>query len=297
MRALGAVGALVVGLGWVWALGAAASVAPPPPASPGRIVSVAPSITEALYAVGAGERVVAVSDYCARPAAVRDLPRVGGLHNPRLETLVGLRPDLVVTLTPQRWLRDRLGALGFASVTVGMNDPREVPAALEAIGRAVGRGEAGGVARRALDRRVADLVRRVPKGPPKRVLWLFERDPDSLQGMVGLGPQGYLHGLIEMAGGHNVLSGSPVVVPQVSAERVIRLAPDVVLEHAVFYEHLGAGWRARVSKPWLELLGDDAVRAGRVRFVTDDAAVSPGPRMADALALLIDLLHGPEHGD
>ena len=80
VRALGALGALVVGLGWVWALGAAASVAPPPPASPGRIVSVAPSITEALYAVGAGERGVAVADYCARPAAVRDLPRVGGLH-------------------------------------------------------------------------------------------------------------------------------------------------------------------------------------------------------------------------
>ena len=178
-----------------------------------------------------------------------------------------------------------------------MNHPADVPAALERIGAVSGRGDEGRRLRLDVERRVAALLRRVPDAPPKRVLWVFERNPDSLTGMVGLGPKGYLHGLIELAGGHNVLQGAPTAVPAVSAERVIRLAPDVILEHAVFYRHLGEDWRRRASKPWQELLGDDVVRQGRVRFVTDDSAVSPGPRLPDALGMLIDVLHGPPGAD
>lgn len=287
--------ASVAAAGWLLALGAAAPPRLTPPASAQRIVSGAPSITEALFAVGAGEQVIAVSDYCVHPPQVAELPRIGGLYNPRMEALIGLAPDLVVTLAPQRWLRESLGRLGVPSVAVAMNHPSGVPAALQAIGQAAGRAEAGRALRLRVEERVAALLRTVPEGPPKRVLWVFERDPDSLTGMVGLGPRGYLHGLIELAGGVNVLQGAPTAVPSISAERVIRLAPDVILEHAVFYDHLGPDWRERVSKPWRELLGPEAVGEGsgrRVRFVTDDSAVSPGPRLPDALAMLVEVLHG-----
>ena len=300
VKALAILASLAASAGWVLALGAVAPISPTRPAFPQRIVSGAPSITEALFAVGAGAQVVAVSDYCSQPPEVTALPKIGGLYNPRMEALVGLNPDLVVTVTPQRWLRSSLAQLGVASVHTSMNHPSGVPAALELIGRAAGRPEAGRQLRLEVEARVAALLRTVPAGPPKRVLWVFERDPDSLTGMVGLGPKGYLHGLIEMAGGINVLQGAPTAVPMVSAERVIRLAPDVILEHAVFYDHLGEGWRERVSKPWRELLGADAVGEGmgaKVRFVTDGSAVSPGPRLPDALALIIDLLHGPGASD
>ena len=296
MRILGWIGAPVVVAGWLLALGAVAPTDASPPTSPKRIVSVAPSITEALFAVGAGDQVVGVSDYCSYPEQVRGLPRIGGLYNPRLELLAGLAPDVVVTLESQRWLRDTLGRLGVASATVSMNSPASVPAALEAIGAAAGRPAEGSALRQRVQERVAALLRTVPSGPPKRVLWVFEREPDSLTGMIGLGPTGYLHGLIEMAGGANVLEGAPTAVPAVSVERVIRLAPDVILEHAVFYAHLGDDWKARVSKPWQRLLGEDAVTKGRVRFVTEGAVMSPGPRLPEALALIIDLLHGTPDG-
>jgi ABC-type Fe3+-hydroxamate transport system substrate-binding protein len=80
------------------------------------------------------------------------------------------------------------------------------------------------------------------------------------------------------------------------AEQVVRLAPDVVIEHGVFYGHLGAAWRERAARPWQALLGDDAVEAGRVVFVDDPAVVSPGPRMADALEVLVGLLHEGRRG-
>jgi iron complex transport system substrate-binding protein len=262
-------------------------------AVPKRIVSLAPSLTETLFAVGAGGQVVAVTEYCNFPPAVSRVPRIGGLQDGSvdLERIVALRPDLVVTLAVGQG--GTVAALRRLGVRVEVVPAETVDDALRAI-RRLGAltGHRAEAARLEADlaRRIRAVREKVAAVPPERrprvffQLWdepLMTATGDTLAGQ-----------LVEMAGGVNVFADLAGRYPQVSPEAVLARDPQVILAPA---HHAGAVNPDRLARrPGWDRI--DAVRHGRVFVLDGDLVSRPGPRMAEALERVARSLHPERFG-
>lgn len=255
-------------------------------AIPERIVSTAPSFTEMLFAVGAGERVVAVSTYCHFPAPVERLPRIGTYLEPNVEAIIRLRPDLVLVHAEHPQIVRQLKAAGIATLALRNTGLDETLRSATEIGRAVGR-EAEGTAVEARLRQGLSAMRKETARPnPPTLLFIVGRTPGRLDGMLAVGKGSYLNDLISAAGGRNVLADSPIAYPKISVEGVLRLNPDVIVDMGDMTATTGvsADHIAAVVRLWGGVPALRAVQRKKVFAVASDLYVVPGPRVLDAAA-------------
>ena len=240
---------------------------------PRRIVSLSPSVTEVLFEAGLGPRVVGVTSYCRFPREVLALPKVGGYLTPSYEALVGLQPDLVVTLPEQADIEPRLTALGMPILRVDHRSLAGIVRSIEQVGQRCG-GEAD--ANRAADALRQALARaaRVAAGPRPRVLICFGRTED-VRRLTAAAPGTVHDDLIAQAGGVNVLASRAVAYPTLSAEGVMRLDPDVIIE----FSSSGTD-PAALRRQWNRLDSVRAVKSGRVYVFRGEFLSVPGPRFA-----------------
>lgn len=268
-----------------------AACAPPPPqapAEPQRIVSLIPAVTETLFAVGAGPRVVGVGSYDAFPPEIARLPRVGGLIDPDTERILALKPDLAFLYGSQEELIAQLSAAGIAVERYRHGTLEEVIASIRAVGARVGR--AADAARLADDmaRAISETRRRHAGKPAPRVLVVFGRETATLRGIYASGGIGFIHDMLITAGGRNVFEDVRRESVQASLESILERAPDVILEiRAPAASPRGAdafvrAWSAAPSLP--------AVRTGRVHVLVDERLVVPGPRLVQGIGLIEDAL-------
>lgn len=264
-------------------------------APPSRIVSTSPSITETLFALGLGSRVVGVSQFCRYPAEVAGLPKVGPFLTPDPERIAALRPDLVILHSIANGIDRRLTALDIPFAVVQRGTMDSVMASIRIIGAAAG------VTSRA-EALVADLVRRLdrlrqsaPPGSRPTVLFIIGRRSGMLADLVAVGHDAYLDDLIEAAGGRNALDvGIVPPYPRISMETVLRLNPDVIIDTVDMGETV-AERRDRSmanARLWQAYPSLKAVAAGRLHAATTDAVVVPGPRVVEAAEWMASLLRG-----
>lgn len=247
-----------------------------------RIVSLAPSVTEALFALGVGTEVVGVSQYCDYPPQVRRLPKIGSFITPNLEEIIALRPTLVIGLLTSSDLRE-VRALQAMRITTLMVDDGSVAAiktSIEKIGEATSH---PGVARELVARirsRINGVEEKLISVRPLRVLMVVGHQP-----LVAVGPGTYLDELLTLAHGRNIarLSGQPW--PRLSLEYIVAVRPDVILDG-----QMGNDPRAP-SRFWSRYPSIPAVREQRVFGYPDDPTLHPGPRVAQTLELLARLIH------
>lgn len=241
-----------------------------------RLVSLTPSATEIVAALGATGLLVGVDDYSAFPAEVTRLPRVGSFLAPNLETIAGLKPTLVIVDDVHGQVAGALADAGIATVACAIHGLPDVKAALRAVGARIGRAaEADRVVQgieAALDRAAADRPAKRP-----RVLAVIDREAGSLGNLVTAGPGSWLDELLAVVGGANVLAAAGVRYPKISAEEVLRARPDVILDLSYAARQGITAWN-QVAVP--------AVAAGRVRALDDAYLIAPSPRVAEALAAL-----------
>lgn len=263
--------------------------AQPARTAPSRIISIVPAVTEMLFAIGAGDRVVGVSSFDTYPPEATTRPRVGALVDPDFERIVLFRPDLVVTYASQTELMARLARVGIAVFEYRHSGLADVTATIRQIGARAGSAEA---ADRLATRIEADLdrIRRTAASRPKRrTALLFGREPGTLRSLYASGGVGFLHDLLELAGGIDVFADVRRENLQVSTETLLQRAPDVIVEI-----HPSAGWDAqRIARErgvWRQLPALPAVRTGRVHIIADDRLVIPGPRVAESAQLIADAL-------
>ena len=261
-------------------------------AQPARIVSTFPSITEILFALGIGDRVVGVSTYCRYPPAVLSLPKVGSYLKPDAEKIALLRPDLVIIEQSATSLAERLSALGIPLVEVRMGALNEVYSMIGDIGRAVRLPERAEKLNAGIRSRL-EALRTLARGHPRpRTLIIVGRNPGLLTNIVAVGPGTYLGALLAIAGGDNVLTSSTLTYPQISLETVVRLNPDVILDASMMGE-AGADPRpleARLREPWLSHRELAAVQHGMIFGLASETLVTPGPRVVDAVELIREKL-------
>lgn len=268
---------------------AAASLA----AAQQRIVSTTPAITEMLFALGLGARVVGVTSYCAYPPEVKKLPKVGGFTNPNFEAIVSLKPDLVAIQKNPVRLAEKLERLGLRVVEVRHDTVADVLGAVEQLGRAAGAARQGSDLAVRL-RAELDAVRKTVSARPRRTLAFFVgRTPGVIDGLIAVGGKTYLQDLIEIAGGTNVFAGAMAAYPKVNLEEVIGRNPEVILDMGDMSQTRGFtdAHKQAIVALWGKIPALRAVAARKVFPIADDIYVVPGPRMIDAARSFARILH------
>lgn len=260
-------------------------------APPRRIVSLVPALTEVLFAIGAGPQVAAVSSYDEFPPQVKTLPRVGALLDPDTERILSLRPDLVVLYGSQTELESQFARARIRTYSYRHGGVATVLETIQELGAVTGRrAEADRVVRDIRAR--LDNVRASVQGRPRpRVLLVFERQPRTLRELYVSGGRGFLHDMLEIAGGLNVFADVDRESVQPSTETLLARAPDVILEVRAS-GLLETREVANEQSVWSALRSIPAVRDQRIHFLTGDYLVVPGPRLAQATEAFAQAIHG-----
>lgn len=253
-------------------------------AIPQRIVSTAPSFTEALFALGAGSRVVAVSTYCHFPNETNALPRIGSYLHPNVEVIARLQPDLVLVHAEQQAALRQLAGLGIKTLALKNTGLEDTLHSFAAIGEAVGLAAEGAAFEKKIRGKLAALENQSKRKSPQTLLFIVGRTPGRLDGMIAVGKGSFLNDLIRIAGGKNVLFDSPVAYPKISMEAVLRLAPGIIVDMGDMAATTGVteAHKRSVLKLWEAQREVQAVRANRVFVVAADLFVVPGPRLVEA---------------
>jgi len=269
--------------------GAAASHAQGGGKPPARIVSLIPAVTEMLFAIGAGPQVVAVGSFDRYPPAVETLPRVGALLDPDLERILALRPDLVVVYATQTELRQQLDRAGIPQFVYQHARLNDVLTTLRQVSTRVGRGSEGDALAATIERSLDGIRKRVAGRGRPRTLIVISRESGALRGMFASGGIGFLHDMIDIAGGDNVFADVSRQSVQTTSELVLAKRPDVILE--LRGTPLSRAEVAAERRAWNSLPSLPAVRADRIYMIADERTVVPGPRVAEGTELLARALH------
>jgi len=251
------------------------------PASARRIVSLAPSITESLFAIGAGEQVVGVTDYCNFPPEATRRQHVGGMITPSIETIVSLKPDLIL-VSMEGNLREDFLRLVDLHAPVVVTNPRtldDIAHSLHLLGTLTGHTDQADSLVRHLTGQRQRILERI-SARRQRVLMFV-----SLQPLIAVGAGTFLHDLLTCAGASNLAAHTGMTYPAYSREAMTAEDPDVLL---ILSDALPVLERVTALFPeWARLT---AVQKGRVFLVNADLVSRPGPRAVDGLELLVSLI-------
>jgi iron complex transport system substrate-binding protein len=248
-----------------------------------RIVSLAPSLTETLFAIGAGDAVAGVTSYCTYPKEATQKPQVGGMINPSLEAIVALKPDLIV-LSMEGNVRedfDRLTTLGAAVFVSNPRSLADIRTSIGQLGTLAGRSADASRLAAELAAAEADVVRGV-SGPKVRTLLIV-----SIRPLIVVGGHTFLNELLETAGATNLATRFPSTYPTLSREAVVSEDPDLVLVTS----EVVADTRLLFEEfpEWTSL---KAAQRKRIYRIDADLVSRPGPRSVEALRMIAHLVQG-----
>jgi iron complex transport system substrate-binding protein len=262
------------------------------PRKPQRLISLAPNVTEIIYAIGAGDRLIANTRYCDYPPEARALPKVGGYIDPDVEKIIAMQPDLVLGARGNaRDALDRLHELNVPLLTVEPEMLAECEHAMLLVGKAVGNGAQAEQQVAAMRQRRAAVeaqVRNLPEAKRPRVLLLF-----TMHDLYSAGPGSHIDEMVTMSGGRNIAAVTNAPWPELSMETIVTQDPQIIL---MLTGH-GVQNRLTPERVLAELRADPrwrrvtAVRTGRVAMLDEDEITIPGPRMIDGLESMARALH------
>ncbi len=242
-----------------------------------RIVSLAPHITENLFAAGAGARLVGAVDYSDFPDAAKRIPRVGGYSRPDLEAIVALKPDLVLTWQSGNSdaVVDKLKSLGLTVYQSQHDRLEDIPAGIEKLGRLAGTETVANPAAASFRLRLADLRKHYAGKPVVPMFYQVWHQP-----LLTVGGSQIISDVIRLCGGENIFAALPTKAPSVSVEAVLAADPEAIVAS-------GMGRDAPVGlDTWRKWSQIRAVRRGNVFFVPSDLIQRPTPRLLEGAELL-----------
>jgi iron complex transport system substrate-binding protein len=255
---------------------------------PTRIVSLVPALTDMLVAIGARPQVVGVSSYDDDPA-VASLPRVGALLDPDVERIIALKPDLVLVYGSQHDLLAQMERASIPTFSYRHGGLMHVFATIRQLGALTGQSVEADTLAAGLQRRIAAVRARVAAAPKPRTLVVFGRERGTLRGIYASGGRGFLHDMLEAAGGTNIYADIGTESVQVSSEMILSRAPEVIIE--LHSEDVQAKDAARELAPWKALSSVPAVRQDRLYLLTGKAINVPGPLVAEGVERFARVLH------
>lgn len=251
--------------------------------SPKRIISLAPSVTEMLFALGLGNQVVGVTSYCDFPEEAKRKEKVGDTLNPNLERLIALKPDLIVITTASQLerLTQQLSNQNIPVYVVNPQTVRGIAESISELGKATGASAQGEKLRDEMLRRINTVETRVKDLPKPKVLYVLQAAP-----LITAGKNTFITDLIRLAGGESISGDEPTDYPQLSRETAIARAPEVIVAPASHGTEL-----VKESDLRRDFAVTPALKADRIVRVNPDWVDRPGPRIVDGLEQLAEGLH------
>ncbi len=244
-----------------------------------RIVSMAPNLTEILFALGLDEEIVGVTRHCNYPPAAQQKRRIGTFWQPDIEAVLARRPTLVVTLgfEQQRQLAERLETFGCRTLTLEIETVSQLFDAILTIGHAVDRTAQAQMLVEQLQADRERMLRRYAGRRRPKVLWVIQREPLRVAGT-----KTFVNELIELVGGVNAIGPTRHIYPPVGAEQVLAARPDVIIEPTDEPERL-ADQRRSADAFYAAYASAPAVQNGRIYVLDGDVVSRLGPRLDQAL--------------
>ena len=255
-----------------------------------RIVSIVPAVTEMLFAIGAGEQVVGVSSFASYPDDVNSRPRVGALLDPNIESILSLKPDLVVMHESQT---DAIEQMRRSSIEVflyrhgGISD---ITGMVRQLGRRTGQTTKATTVAKEIEVALQSIRTRVSNYHKPRILLVLGREPDTIRNVYASGGIGFLNDMVTAAGGINVFAHVQSEAVRPNAEGILAASPDVIIEiraEGLWSDNKISGQ----PNVWDTLPAIPAVQKDRVYFLDGSDLTVPGPRVAQATKRLAKTLH------
>jgi len=247
-----------------------------------RIVSLAPSLTETVFALGFGDRLVGVTNHCDYPAEAKNLPKVGDFMSPSLEVIAAQRPDLVIgvvgAIDPAK--AREMERLGLNVALLSLSTVSEILSSFKRIAALLGDAEAGERLVRKLTLQFDKVTNRVAHTPRRSTLMVV-----GLRPLVAVGGKNFLDELITLAGGTNIARNAPQPWLNLPDEYVVAKAPQIIIEAGMGSD------TAAPARHWSDLKSIPAVKERRVYTYNSDKILRPGPRIGDGLEELARLIH------
>lgn len=259
--------------------------------NPQRIICAAPSITEVVYALGMGNRVVGVSEFSNFPPEAAQVEKIGGIIDPNLERVIALKPDLAIVLGRMEAVSDLCRRENIELLRVEMSDFECVMKDIQTIGDALGRSEAASNLISNMNNDLDSVRQRAMQWDhPLKVFLCVGRKGGSLAGLYTVNKNSFLNELLEIAGGDNIFKDIGGAYPQVSKESLLKRAPDVIIELNPNETSLSGKGRADLED-WYASPMTPAAASERVYSVTDDYVMIPGPRMVLTARRFYELIY------
>lgn len=254
------------------------------------IVSLAPNITETIFALGEGKRVVGVSDFDDYPPEVATLPKMGGYLDPDLEKLTLLSPALVIV--PGR--HEQVSAFGEMNqipvLNVHMDNLETIYAGIDTIGAALGVPEKATALRTKIDSDLNELREALKAHPRKKVLIVLGRERGELTNLQTVGGTSFISEMVDAAGGDNIYKSASQPYLEASKETVLLDAPDAIIEIQAG-KSLTKNQTQALYNDWRFLDTVPAVKNGAIYYVTESHAMRPGPRIAEVARIIARKLY------
>ena len=247
-----------------------------------RVVSLAPSVTETLFALGFGDRLVGVTTSCDYPAEALKISKIGGFMSPSLETIVDKRPGLVIgvsSATDPAKARE-MERLGLKVTLISLATVNDILNSIKSIARLLGSPDAGEKLVRKITLQMDQVKARVAPAAPRSALLLV-----GLRPLIAVGGKNFIDELISLAGGKNIAGDAAQPWLNLPDEYVVAKAPQVIIEAGMGSE------RDQAAKHWADLKSIPAVQQGRVYRYPSDKILRPGPRIGEGLDEIARLLH------
>ncbi len=238
-----------------------------------RIITLAPALTEIVYALGAGERLVADTTFCDFPPPAQRLPKIGGFLDLNLEILVALHPDILV-LYPEHMGRIKFMQGRARLVTVPHLRLADLFKSIELISCALGEENRGRLLVSQLHNQLEKIRQKTFTRIKVRTLLIAGRNSDQLRNMFIVGKSDFLNDILEIAGGVNAYEGD-ILYPNISVESVVALNPEFIFEISAFSEGIS---EEHIKKIWADYPMILAVRKQRIKFIRENYWLRPGPR-------------------
>jgi len=252
-----------------------------------RIVSMAPNLTEILFALGLDDRIVGVSNFSNYPAAAVAKPRVGGVLNPDIESILALEPDLVVNIpgSASQEIVNRLAVLGVPTLVVSTVTVEDTLDAVDILGERTGRRDEAAALVQKIRAGFDDVRTRVESEPHKKTLFVIGHNP-----LYVVGDNTFIDDLIEIAGGINIASDAMGPYPRIGLEDVIFRAPEIIIDSTLgtAFPEKDVATRRRWWRQWDAI---PAVATDRIYGLDTDVLLRPGPRMAEAARMVARAIH------
>jgi len=252
-----------------------------------RIISLAPAITEIIFALEGGDMLVGVTSYCDYPPQAQEKEKVGGFINPNIEKIVSLSPDLVI-LSPNsgtKKVQEHLNYLDIDNCVVRFYTIQGLFEAYEVIGKRIGREAQGKMLYTELENTIQNIKQKFTEQMRPNVLFVRSHHP-----LYVAGENTYEDDVIFICGGINSIRGSGMRYPQYTVEGIVSLNPEIIVD-ATFYKTPNENQIKEIKNFWSPLQNISAVKNNNVYIIKTDIHSVPGPRTPKFLKIMASIIH------